>query len=159
MASVGQLTIELVPDVWVMGDEDAVVQVLTNLVDNGILHVPEGCEVRIRAENRDGRWCVFVEDNGPGIAEKYRSRIFERFFRVDKGRSRAVGGTGLGLSIVRHLVESMGGDVGVGGSEMGGARFYFWLDDAADATDMNPLELTDATDATDDTSGTDETNS
>ena len=151
-----QLNIELVPDVWVMGDEGAIVQVLTNLVDNGIRHVPEDCEVRIHAEYRDSRWCVFVEDSGPGIAEKYRSRIFERFFRVDKGRSRAVGGTGLGLSIVRHLVESMGGDVGVGGSEMGGARFYFWLDDATEVTDMHPGALMDATD---ETSGTEETNS
>jgi two-component system phosphate regulon sensor histidine kinase PhoR len=68
-----------------------------------------------------------VEDNGPGIDAQHRERIFERFYRVDPGRSREMGGTGLGLSIVRHLVESMGGSVGVEPATPTGARFWFTL--------------------------------
>jgi signal transduction histidine kinase len=84
--------------------------------------------VVVRSERVDGRAIIYVEDDGPGIAPKYRNRVFERFFRVDKGRARSVGGTGLGLSIVRHLVESMGGEIRVEESSEGGACFVISLD-------------------------------
>jgi two-component system phosphate regulon sensor histidine kinase PhoR len=68
-----------------------------------------------------------VEDNGIGVPPEHRARVFERFYRVDKARSREMGGTGLGLSIVRHIVELHGGSVGVEGAAGGGSVFWFML--------------------------------
>ena len=97
-------------------DRRALEQVLTNLVDNAVKYCPEGCSVTLRAEPLEGPVPgvrLRVEDDGPGIAEKHLPRLFERFYRVDAGRSREMGGTGLGLSIVKHLVEAMGGTIDV----------------------------------------------
>ena len=66
-------------------------------------------------------------DDGPGIAEKYQPRIFERFYRVDKGRSRQLGGTGLGLAIVKHLCGALGGELGLKSVEGEGCNFWFTL--------------------------------
>ena len=77
--------------------------IVGNLVENAIKYTPEGGEVDVRAFEEDGHVLVEVEDNGPGIDPRHHARIFERFYRVDAGRSRAVGGTGLGLAIVKHL--------------------------------------------------------
>ena len=115
--------------VWVRADANAVEQVLVNLIDNAIKYTPSGSRVLVgtAAQEDAGRVRVVVEDNGPGIDAQHRERIFERFYRVDPGRSREMGGTGLGLSIVRHLVESMGGSVGVEPATPKGARFWFTL--------------------------------
>jgi two-component system phosphate regulon sensor histidine kinase PhoR len=97
-------------------DRRALEQVLTNLVDNAVKYCPEGCTVVLRAEPSDGSVPgvrLRVIDDGPGIEEKHLPRLFERFYRVDAGRSREMGGTGLGLSIVKHLVEAMGGTIDV----------------------------------------------
>jgi len=115
-------------DLAVSADSRAILQALSNLVDNAIRHIPEGSEVHVRA-NRDGERCrIEVQDNGLGIEARHRLRVFERFYRVDAGRSRAVGGTGLGLSIVRHLAESMGGEVHLESPETGGCCFVLTLD-------------------------------
>lgn len=95
------------------GDARALDQVLLNLVDNAIKYTPDGGRVTIGAQVEGDRVVIEVSDTGPGIPRQHHDRIFERFYRVDKGRSRAQGGTGLGLSIVRHLVERMQGDVSV----------------------------------------------
>src|SRR5262249_27974524 len=92
-------------------DRRALEQVLTNLVDNAVKSCAEGCTVSVRAQRMDAGVRILVEDDGPGIEEKHMSRLFERFYRVDAGRSREMGGTGLGLSICKHLVEAMGGDI------------------------------------------------
>jgi two-component system phosphate regulon sensor histidine kinase PhoR len=98
--------------------------VIRNLVDNAVKYTPEGGCVDIAVEsNANGDLEFSVSDNGHGIEEQHLPRIFERFYRIDKGRSRDVGGTGLGLSIVRHFAEALGGTVNVE-SEVGvGSRF------------------------------------
>jgi two-component system phosphate regulon sensor histidine kinase PhoR len=93
-------------------DRRALEQILANLVDNAIKYAPRA-SVQISAAQSDGEIRISVRDTGPGIGEKHLPRLFERFYRVDRGRSRDVGGTGLGLSIVKHLAEAMKGRVSV----------------------------------------------
>jgi two-component system, OmpR family, phosphate regulon sensor histidine kinase PhoR len=109
----------------VFGDPGAMEQVLTNFVDNALKYTPEGGHVTLRAAGGDGVFRGEVHDTGAGIAPDYRERVFERFFRVDHGRSRDAGGTGLGLSIVKNLVAQMGGTVGFEQAEPHGSIFYF----------------------------------
>jgi two-component system phosphate regulon sensor histidine kinase PhoR len=104
-------------------DQRALEQVLANLIDNAVKYCPQGSSVTLRAANGDGMIKLTVEDTGPGIAEAHLPRLFERFYRVDAGRSRDVGGTGLGLSIVKHMVEAMGGDVTVRSTVGKGSAF------------------------------------
>jgi two-component system, OmpR family, phosphate regulon sensor histidine kinase PhoR len=99
------------PDVWVHASVRGIEHVLLNLVDNAIKYCPVGSRVVVDAKEVDDRVEVYVTDNGPGIPEAHRERIFERFYRVDTGRSRSLGGTGLGLSIVKHWVEAMSGSI------------------------------------------------
>jgi two-component system phosphate regulon sensor histidine kinase PhoR len=92
-------------------DEEAVRQILDNLVDNALKYTPEKGTVRVRLGQDDGQVFLQVQDTGIGIPEAELTRIFERFYRVDKARSRELGGTGLGLSIVKHLTQAMQGSV------------------------------------------------
>ncbi len=101
------------PEVLVRGDDEGVRTILSNLIDNAIKYTPEEGKVTVRCEANGDLATVVVEDTGIGIAEEDLARIFERFYRVDKARSREVGGTGLGLSIVKHLTQSFGGQVSV----------------------------------------------
>ena len=91
-------------------DPTAFRQILTNLVENAVRYTREG-SVTLRTRNADEGVWVDVSDTGIGIAAEHLPRIFERFYRVDAGRSRAEGGTGLGLAIVRHLVDAHGGRI------------------------------------------------
>jgi len=117
-----------VPDLTAKADSDRVQQVLSNLVDNAIKYGGAEGTVTIRGRTTEaGKIELCVADNGPGIPDDARERIFERFYRVDKARSREQGGTGLGLSIVKHIIQNHGGKVWVE-SELGkGSRFYFSL--------------------------------
>lgn len=109
----------------VLADRRALAQVIENLVTNAIRYSDPGSEVRLRVESRDDAIEISVADSGIGIPPDALDRIFERFYRVDASRSRAVGSTGLGLSIVRHLVQAMGGTIRVE-SELGvGSCFAF----------------------------------
>jgi len=108
-------------------DRGAVDQVLRNLLDNALRYSPPDGVVRVESAPSDGRVRVTVTDQGPGIPVSQRERVFERFWRVDPGRSRAEGGTGLGLSIVRHLVAAHGGSVGIEGAPGEGATVWFTL--------------------------------
>jgi len=110
----------------VLADQAALEHVLTNLLENAIKYSPEGSAVTVRAERRGDTVRTLVEDDGPGIEARHLPRLFERFYRVDAGRSRQVGGTGLGLAIVKHLAEAMGGSVGVESTVGRGSRF--WID-------------------------------
>lgn len=116
--------------------EQLMLAAVVNLVDNAVKFTPEGGRVELQATAEpDGRVRVSVSDTGPGIPEKARERVFERFYRVDRGRSRELGGTGLGLSIVRHAVEQSGGRVWVEAAPGGGARFVIVLPGAPYAAD------------------------
>ena len=110
-----------------MGDGDKVQQMLMNLVANGINYTPEGGEVKIKLSSNDQQVKIVVSDTGIGIAEKDIPRLFERFYRVDKGRSRATGGTGLGLAIVKHVIMSMQGDIQVESQVGKGSSFIVTL--------------------------------
>jgi two-component system phosphate regulon sensor histidine kinase PhoR len=96
----------------VQADRDRLVQILVNLVDNAVKFTPEGGRIRIESTTGpDGRVEVRVRDSGIGIPSTDLPRITERFYRVDKTRSREIGGTGLGLAIVKHLVQAHGGEL------------------------------------------------
>ena len=97
----------------VEGDRRALEHVLSNLVDNAVKYCPTGSSVVVSASQQDDRVRLVVADTGPGIPAEHLPRLFERFYRVDAGRSRELGGTGLGLSIVKHMVEAMRGAVSV----------------------------------------------
>lgn len=105
-----------------MGDEERIAQVFSNLLDNAIKYTPDQGTITITAGEDGGMIRVSVEDTGIGIPPKDLPRIFERFYRVDKARSRELGGTGLGLAIVKHVVEAHGGTVSVESSGKG-SRF------------------------------------
>jgi two-component system phosphate regulon sensor histidine kinase PhoR len=98
-------------DIAAWADEEAVHQILDNLIDNAVKYTPPGGRIGVRWRADDGHVCLEVEDTGIGIPEQDLPRIFERFYRVDKARSRELGGTGLGLSIVKHLVHALHGSV------------------------------------------------
>src|SRR4029077_12158673 len=93
----------------VLGDEERLSQVFSNLLDNAIKYTPDHGTITISAEAGETGIVAGVEDTGIGIPQKDLPRIFERFYRVDKARSRELGGTGLGLSIVKHRVQTLGG--------------------------------------------------
>jgi len=107
----------------VEGDSRALEHVLSNLVDNAVKYCPSGSKILVSAVEHDGRVRLVVSDTGPGIAAEHLTRVFERFYRVDAGRSRELGGTGLGLSIVKHMVETMRGRVSVESAVGRGSTF------------------------------------
>jgi two-component system phosphate regulon sensor histidine kinase PhoR len=108
-------------------DKEKIRRILMNLIDNAIKFNKEGGHINIYGEIFDKEIRIIIEDSGIGIPQKDIGRIFERFYRVDKARSRQLGGSGLGLSIVKHLVELHGGGVGVESTEGAGSKFWFNL--------------------------------
>ena len=108
-------------------DRLAVRRAVANLVENALRHAPPGSAVRL-ASGEQGRWAwLAVEDDGPGIDPAHRARVFDRFYRVDRARSRADGGSGLGLAIVREVARAHGGDVRLHSEPGHGACFVLWL--------------------------------
>ena len=118
---------ELSESMLLMADRDRLEQVITNLIDNAIKFNKAKGFIRIFGEEIKDKVKITIEDSGIGIPEKDTPRIFERFYRVDKARSRELGGTGLGLSIVKHIIELHGGMVGVESTEGFGSKFWFIL--------------------------------
>jgi two-component system, OmpR family, phosphate regulon sensor histidine kinase PhoR len=151
-----ELVLERAPeDAEVFCDAEAVHQILTNLLDNAIKYTPGSGTVTVGAKplsvpgEAAGRVEFFVRDTGPGIPADELPRLFERFYRVDKARSRALGGTGLGLAIVKHLARSQGGEVRVESQVDKGSTFFFTLPvqdlglaDAAQLQNLIQKELT-----------------
>lgn len=127
------------PDATVMVDPDAMNQVFGNLIENAIKYGKSGKRIRVGARALGNEIEFFVQDFGPGIASEHLERIFERFYRVDKARSREAGGTGLGLAIVKHIVQAHGGRIRAE-SELGaGTTFLFALPAVSES--HNPEEL------------------
>jgi two-component system, OmpR family, phosphate regulon sensor histidine kinase PhoR len=126
-ATAREVTIDVqIPDgLMVKADPKALDQIFVNLIDNAVKYTKAKGHVWVAARTDDTHVRIDVRDDGPGIAEKHRGRVFERFYRADPSRSREAGGTGLGLSIVKHLAESMGGAVGVEPNTPNGS--IFWL--------------------------------
>lgn len=117
------LKVNVADQVVVQGDREAVRQVIDNLLTNAIKYTPHGGEVRLGIDRVGQHAILKVEDTGVGIPQEHHARIFERFYRVDKHRSREDGGTGLGLSIVKHLVNAMHGKVSVASEPGQGSTF------------------------------------
>jgi two-component system phosphate regulon sensor histidine kinase PhoR len=128
-----RLTAELgdvLPDVE--ADARAIEHILSNLVDNAVKYCPSGSSIVVSAAGAEQQVDLVVADTGPGIAPEHLSRVFERFYRVDAGRSRELGGTGLGLSIVKHMVEAMRGKVSVASTVGKGSTFTVTLSRAGE---------------------------
>ncbi|KGR91433.1 histidine kinase [Ureibacillus massiliensis 4400831 = CIP 108448 = CCUG 49529] len=113
-----EFKVDIARDVTVMGDANRLIQIFTNLITNSITYSPEDKTITLRIKQNEDYGIVEVEDQGMGIEKNEIARIFERFYRVDKARSRNSGGTGLGLAIVKHLVEAHHGKIQVD-SEVG----------------------------------------
>jgi two-component system sensor histidine kinase SenX3 len=119
--------------VQVYGDETLLAVALHNLVSNAIVYSPKSTRVGIGVSNNDGVVEIAVTDQGVGIPDEDRERVFERFFRTDPARSRHTGGSGLGLSIVKHVVQNHGGDVRVWSQPGHGSTFTIRLPEASHA--------------------------
>lgn len=113
--------------VWVMADADKITQVLVNLLVNSIKYGKEGGETKIKFYDMDENILVEVADNGQGIEEKHHKRLFERFYRTDRGRARDSGGTGLGLAIVKHIIEAHHQTINLRSTVDVGSTFSFTL--------------------------------
>lgn len=113
--------------IWVSGDRKRILEAVNNLIINSIKYGKKGGHTIIDFHDMDGHVLIEVTDNGLGIEEKDIPRIFERFFRTDKSRSREIGGTGLGLSIVKHIIEAHGQTINVKSKKGEGSTFYFTL--------------------------------
>jgi two-component system, OmpR family, phosphate regulon sensor histidine kinase PhoR len=114
-------------DLRVTVDVTLLEQAILNLLDNAIKYSKKGSQVEIRAEKQDGLIAIHIRDYGGGIAKRNLSRLFERFYRVDKARSRQLGGTGLGLAIVKHIVQAHEGDIKVESKLGEGSTFSIYL--------------------------------
>ena len=137
-----EISIAVPAELVAAADPGALHQVLVNLLTNAIAHTPEDTHVVIVGARSGRRLRIEVRDDGPGIPPGHRQRIFERFYRVDPGRSRDMGGTGLGLAIVKHLVETMGGGSGVAPNRPRGSVFWVELS-GPDALEMRPVSASD----------------
>jgi len=126
------------PGVVVMGDGDALKRAVANLLENAVRLAPANSRIRLAVGSERGLAWVAVSDEGPGIAAEHQPRVFDRFWRADKGRSRADGGTGLGLSIVRQIAQSHGGDVQLQSRLGVGSTFTIWLPVASVSSDPTP---------------------
>jgi two-component system, OmpR family, phosphate regulon sensor histidine kinase PhoR len=113
--------------VWVYADRDRIRQVLVNLLDNSVKYGRKDGRTKVSFYDMDENYLIEVSDNGIGIEKEHIPRLFERFYRVDKHRSRAEGGTGLGLSIVKHIIEAHEQTVNVRSSSKIGSTFSFTL--------------------------------
>lgn len=114
-------------NIIIHGSHSLLYSIFRNLIDNSINYAGKGSTIEVSAKDMQNYWQFSFGDNGGGIPQEHLSRIFERFYRIDKGRSREMGGTGLGLSIVKNAVMLHGGNIEVSSPETGGTVFTFTL--------------------------------
>ncbi len=114
-------------DVKIRGNQSLIYSVFRNLTDNAIAYAGQGTTITLKAEDDGNKWHFTFSDNGVGVPHEHLARLFERFYRVDKGRSRKMGGTGLGLAIVKNAVLLHGGNISVKNGNNGGLVFEFTL--------------------------------
>ena len=114
-------------DICINGNWQLIYSIFRNLIDNAISYAGTGTTIEISAEQQSDKWLFIFSDNGTGVPSEHLPRLFERFYRVDKGRSREMGGTGLGLAIVKNAVQLHGGKINVSNGKDGGLRFEFTL--------------------------------
>jgi two-component system phosphate regulon sensor histidine kinase PhoR len=119
----------------VSADRDAVFQVFSNLIDNACKYAAQGGRILIGAHDVEGFVQFYVRDFGPGIASEHLPRLFERFYRVDKARSRESGGTGLGLAIAKHIILAHGGTIAADSELNHGCTFVFSIPEARTGSD------------------------
>jgi heavy metal sensor kinase len=117
----------IAPGIVVMGDQDALKRAVANLIENAVRLAPSDSRIRLAVGSERGMAWIAVSDEGPGIATEDQPKVFDRFWRADKARSRADGGTGLGLSIVRQIAQTHGGDVQLQSRLGVGSTFTIWL--------------------------------
>jgi len=121
--------------VWVLADADRMEQVMLNLIENAVKYGNEGGKVIVHFNEGKKYIEVAVRDNGPGIPHEHLNRIFERFYRIDKSRSKEIGGTGLGLAIVKHILNGHDTKIAVMSKPDKGTTFSFKLEKAY----LNPI--------------------
>lgn len=114
-------------DIVISGNTSLLYSVFRNLIDNAVNYAGDGCTIEMTAKEQTNRWLFTFSDNGPGIPKDQMTRIFERFYRIDKGRSRSLGGTGLGLAIVKNAIMLHGGTIKAQSANPHGLRFVFTL--------------------------------
>ena len=124
----------IAPGVVVTGDRDALKRAVANLLENAVRLAPEGSRIRLATGGEGDQAWIAVADEGPGIAPEDQPHVFDRFWRADKGRSRADGGTGLGLAIVRQIAEGHGGQIRLRSKVGVGSSFVIWLPVAASSS-------------------------
>ncbi|GGC12954.1 sensor histidine kinase [Dyadobacter sediminis] len=130
------------PEVWVKADPDRMEQVMLNLIENAIKYGNENGKVIVHFNEGKKYIEVAIRDNGPGISPEHLNRIFERFYRVDKSRSKEIGGTGLGLAIVKHILNAHGTKIAVMSKPEKGTTFSFKLEKASvESTDADDQEI------------------
>lgn len=135
------LDFEIEEGLLAQADAEALSHVLTNLLENAIKYTPPGSAVVLSGRRIPGAVRLEVRDDGPGIPPDHRRRVFERFYRIDAGRSKEAGGTGLGLAIVKHLVQAMGGQVGVEPNRPRGSIFWVALPATPTRKGPQPAEV------------------
>jgi signal transduction histidine kinase len=126
-AEAHNVRVEVAGPVVVEGDPERLTQIVRNLVENALIHTPAGTTVQVRLEQVDDAARITVADNGPGIAPEHLPYLWDRFYRVDKARSRAHSSTGLGLPIVEYIAEAHGGNVTVSSTPGQGTTFTVML--------------------------------
>ncbi|MCM8855231.1 MAG: phosphate regulon sensor histidine kinase PhoR [Candidatus Thiodiazotropha sp.] len=136
------LTLEVDNTLWLLGEESELMSAFSNLIFNAVIHTPPGTEILVTWKRQENEACLIVSDKGSGIEQRHIPRLTERFYRVDKARSRQSGGTGLGLAIVKHIIGRHDGELRISSQLEVGSKFTcaFPVNLTLDKTVEEPIE-------------------